>query len=101
MAKGILNIATCQFVVGRSIKQNARSLCRYIHKASRAGADIVHFSECALSGYVGTDFANFDKYDWDLLKEETQKIMALAAELKIWIAQINRPEQAAQQPLSY
>jgi predicted amidohydrolase len=67
------------------VKQNSRNICRYIHKASDAGADIVHFSECALSGYVGTDFPNFDNYDWDLLKAETQKIMALAVELKIWI----------------
>jgi len=56
-----------------------------MRKANNAGADIVHFPECALSGYVGTDFPNFDGYDWDLLKEETQKIMALAAELEIWV----------------
>ena len=85
MTKGILKIATCQFAVGRSVKQNSRSICRYLRKASQAGADLVHFSECALSGYVGTDFPNFDGYDWELLKEETQKIMALAAELHLWI----------------
>jgi len=45
----------------------------------------VHFSECALSGYVGTDFPNFEGYDWLLLKEETEKIMVLAAKLKLWI----------------
>jgi len=85
VTKGILKIATCQFAVGRSVKQNSRSICRYIRKASQAGAYIVHFSECALSGYVGTDFPNFDRYDWDLLKQETKKVMSLAAELKIWI----------------
>ena len=82
----MLKIATCQFAVADSIKQNSRSICRYILKASDAGAEIVHFSECALSGYVGTDFPNFNNYDWDLLKIETQKIMSLAAELKIWVA---------------
>jgi predicted amidohydrolase len=56
-----------------------------LRKAKKAKADIVHFSECALSGYVGTDFPNFGGYDWDLLKAETQKIMALAAELGLWI----------------
>lgn len=86
MSKNILKIATCQFAVGRSIIQNSRNICRYMRKASIAGADIVHFSECALSGYVGTDFPNFDGYDWELLKIETQKIMSLAAELKIWVA---------------
>ena len=85
MTKGTLKIATCQFAVGRSVEQNSRSICRYIRKASDAGADIVHFSECALSGYVGTDYPNFDKYDWEMLKAETRKIMSLAAELKIWI----------------
>ena len=85
MAKGILKIATCQFAVSDSVIQNSRNIYRYIRKAGDAGADIVHFSECALSGYVGTDFPNFEKYDWDLLKKETQKIMSLAAKLKIWI----------------
>jgi predicted amidohydrolase len=86
VAKGKLKVATCQFAVGRSVKQNSRSICRYLRKASQAGADIVHFSECALSGYVGTDFPNFDGYDWQLLKKETQKIMAIAAELHLWVA---------------
>jgi len=45
----------------------------------------VHFSECALSGYVGTDFPNFEGYDWELLREQTQKIMSLAAELGLWV----------------
>ncbi len=85
MAKGILKVATCQFGVDRSIKRNSRNICNYLRKASKAGADIVHFSECALSGYVGTDFPNFAGYDWDLLKEETQKIMALAKELGLWV----------------
>ena len=56
-----------------------------MRKARKAKADIVHFPECALSGYVGTDFANFDGFDWDLLKAETEKIMSLAAGLGVWI----------------
>jgi len=85
MGAGVLKIATCQFAVGDSIKRNSRIICGFLHKASKAKADIVHFSECALSSYVGTDFPNFDGYDWDLLKEETQKIMALARELCLWV----------------
>ena len=85
MTKNFLNIATCQFAVSSSIEKNSRSICHYIRKAGEAGADIVHFSECALSGYVGTDFPNFEHYDWELLKTETLKIMALAAEKKIWV----------------
>jgi len=56
-----------------------------LRRAKKVGADIVHFSECALSGYVGTDFANFNGYDWDLLRQETEGIMALAKELGLWV----------------
>jgi predicted amidohydrolase len=57
----------------------------YLHTAKALGADIVHFSECALSGYVGTDFANFEGYDWDLLAGETKNVRVLAKELKLWV----------------
>jgi predicted amidohydrolase len=83
MSSSKLKVATCQFAVGRSIKRNSLAICEYMSKAKKAKADIVHFSECALSGYVGTDFPNFEGYDWDLLEEETEKIMALAAKLKL------------------
>jgi len=35
---------------------------------------------------VGTDFPNFEGYDWGLLRAETEKIMALAGELGLWVA---------------
>ena len=85
MKDGVLKVATCQFAVGRSIKRNSRAICGFMRKAGRAGADIVHFPECALSGYVGTDFPNFKDYDWEVLKAETEKIMALVGELGIWV----------------
>ncbi|MHC4147933.1 MAG: carbon-nitrogen hydrolase family protein [Planctomycetota bacterium] len=85
MSKGVLRVATCQFAVGASIGQNAGRIRRFLRRAKKVEADIVHFSECALSGYVGTDFANFNGYDWDLLRQETEGIMALAKELGLWI----------------
>jgi predicted amidohydrolase len=85
LSQRVLKIATCQFTVSSSINRNARCICTFLHKAKKDKADIVHFPECALSGYVGTDFPNFDGYEWDLLKEETQKIMSLAGKLKLWI----------------
>jgi predicted amidohydrolase len=81
----MLKVATCQFAVSSSIKRNARRICELLRKAKKSKADIVHFSECALSGYVGTDFPNFDGYDWELLEEETEKIMALTAKLGLWV----------------
>ena len=84
-AKRVLRVATCQFAVSRSIKRNARAICEFLQVARKVRADIVHFPECALSGYVGTDFPNFEGYDWDLLKEETGKIMAVTARLGLWL----------------
>jgi len=80
-----LKVATCQFAVGRSITRNSREICKLLTKAKKCKADIVHFSECALSGYVGTDFPNFEGYDWELLREETKKIMSLTAKLSLWV----------------
>jgi predicted amidohydrolase len=82
---GTLKVATCQFAVGPSIRQNAARIRRFLHRAKQAGADVAHFSECALSGYAGTDFAAFEGYDWALLKEETLRIMDLAGRLGLWV----------------
>jgi deaminated glutathione amidase len=85
MRTGVLRIAACQFAVGESIAENARTIRRFMQRARKAEADIVHFSECALSGYAGTDLPGFAEYDWDLLKQETLKIMELAGRLGLWV----------------
>ncbi|MBN2132362.1 MAG: carbon-nitrogen hydrolase family protein [Sedimentisphaerales bacterium] len=85
MSQGTLKVATCQFAVSASIKRNANAMGRFLREAKETGAEIVHFSECALSGYVGTDFPNFEGYDWDRLKQETWGLMALAGELGLWV----------------
>ena len=58
---------------------------RQMRAANKARADIVHFPESALSGYVGVDFANFDGFNWPLLKEKTLEIMSLAKKLSLWV----------------
>ena len=86
MSNGVLKIATCQFAVSRAIGRNGRQIQEFMRKAKKSRADIVHFSECALSGYAGIDFPSFLDFDWDMLSKETEKIMELAAELKLWVA---------------
>lgn len=85
MGKSTLKIATCQFAVGKSIKRNATQICKFLTQAKKAKADIVHFSECALSGYVGTDFPSFDNFNWQLLRQQTQEIIAQAKKYKLWV----------------
>jgi predicted amidohydrolase len=85
VAKECLKVATCQFAVGKDIRRNGWKICEFLRKAAKAKADIVHFPECALSGYVGTDFPSFAGYDWELLKKESLKIISLAGKLKLWV----------------
>ena len=85
MTNSKLKIATCQFAVSGSVKRNGLQIQRFLRKAKKLRADIVHFPETALSGYVGTDIPTFDGYDWDLLRQETEKIMSLAAQLGLWV----------------
>ncbi len=85
MSAGVLKIATCQFAVSGSVKRNARQIHKFLHQAKKAKADVVHFSECSLSGYAGVDLDSPDRLDWQLLTEETRKIMTVAKQLKLWV----------------
>lgn len=80
-----MKVATCQFGVGPDIAANCARICEYIRAAEEEGADIVHFPECALSGYASIDFESFKGYDWKLLQSETEKVLTLAGELGIWV----------------
>ena len=85
MAAGKLRIAGCQFAVGPSVRRNSRAIQAFMHRARHAGADLVHFSECALSGYAGVDLESTDRIEWELLRDETRRIMDLARKLKLWV----------------
>jgi predicted amidohydrolase len=85
MAGGKLKIAACQFAVSKSIRRNAENICNYMRQAKKGRADLVHFSECALSGYAGAELDSLDELDVSLLHDETRKIMQLARQLKVWI----------------
>ena len=39
------------------------------HQAKTRGCHLLHTSEASLSGYAGVDFATFDDFDWDLLRQ--------------------------------
>ncbi len=85
MPEGVLQIVTCQFGVSADIEANAAKINKLMTEAAEKNADIVHFSECALSGYAGVDFESFDNYNWDLLKEKTLEIIELAEKLNLWV----------------
>jgi len=85
MSQGKITIATCQFAVGSSIRRNGAMIRQFMQQAKRGRADIVHFSECALSGYAGADIESTGTIDWGLLRQETEQILALAEKLRLWV----------------
>ena len=83
--EGKICIASCQFPVSADIKENYRWIKAQIIDAKLKKADVVHFPECALSGYPGADMKTLEGYNWDQLFEVTDSVSALAKELKIWV----------------
>ncbi len=82
---GRITIASCQFPVSDDIIQNYKWIEKQVIESKLKKADIVHFAECALSGYPGTDFQTLDGFEWDILQAVTDSIMLLAKEMEIWI----------------
>ena len=80
-----LRVATCQFSVEPQIAHNRRATLRQMEDAQQRGAQVVHFSECALSGYAGVDIPNVAAIDWDELTDATRDIQAAAKRLKLWV----------------
>ncbi len=80
-----LAVATCQFSVEARIGHNRRWVLRQIDEAARAGADVVHFSECALSGYAGVDIPDIAAIDWDALRQATRDVLAAARQRRVWV----------------
>ena len=81
----VLKAATCQLPVSKDILSNAEYIKKFIKEAAENKADIVHFSEAALSGYGGSDFPSFEGFDWQTLRTQTHQIMALAKKHNIWV----------------
>ena len=82
---GKLRIASCQFPISDRIDENYKWIERQLIESKLKKADIVHFPECALSGYPGSDFETMDGFEWDKLTAATDSIMLLADNLEIWI----------------
>lgn len=80
-----LRVATCQFSVEPEIEKNLSFVLAQMQSAADSGAQIVHFSECALSGYAGVDIPSIRELDFPTLQAATRKIMRAAQELKVWV----------------
>ena len=82
---GRLCIASCQFPVSADISVNAYWIEKQMIEARLKGADIVHFPECALSGYPGVDMENMDDFEWETLFQYTDSVLSLTRKFKLWV----------------
>ena len=82
---GKIRIASCQFPISADIMENLRWIEKQLIEAKLRKVDIVHFPECALSGYPGVDMETLEDFDWQLLRQATDSVLALARTFKTWI----------------
>lgn len=80
-----LTIASCQFPVSGNIEENSKFIQKQMRLSKIKQAEVVHFPECALSGYGGADIESFEKYEWNKLRANTDSICSLAKDLDIWV----------------
>lgn len=82
---GKIRVASCQFPVSADIMENLRWIEQQMTQAKLRKADVVHFPECALSGYPGTDMKTLEGFNWELLHKATDSVLDLARTYKTWV----------------
>ncbi len=79
-----ITIGTSQFPISKDILSNKTHIIEQMHYAGKMNCDLIHFPECSLSGYAGTDMESYDGYDWEMLRQSTLEIIDFARTLKLW-----------------
>ncbi|WP_250006824.1 carbon-nitrogen hydrolase family protein [Actinoplanes sp. M2I2] len=84
---GTIRIAVAQTEVTTDPGANGTVIRAAMREAAERGARLVHFSEGALSGYVGPAKAYYTgwRIDWAPVARELRATMALAAQLGVWV----------------
>lgn len=79
----LITVATSQFAVCADVGKNMFAIKKQIKYAAGKKADIIHFSECCLSGYGGFDFEAYDPETEKQIKRGISEICLLAKSYKI------------------
>jgi predicted amidohydrolase len=74
---GKIRVASCQFPVSADIRANFHWIKEQLIEAKLKKADIVHFPECALSGYPGDDIQSLEDLNWDELHRKAGLVILL------------------------
>ena len=86
MKSGKIRVAVCQFAESFSPRRNAAVIRRYLKAARQRRAELVHFHEACLTGYLARKGAPpLDESYWRPLRDSAESICAEAARLKLWV----------------
>lgn len=83
-----VTIALAQTPVGADVSRNLGHITAMMTRAKAAGADLVQFTEGALSGYgrkVLTPFEQWRAEDWTRLRRASEEVARLASALGLWV----------------
>ncbi|WP_295816686.1 carbon-nitrogen hydrolase family protein [uncultured Deinococcus sp.] len=78
-------LATAQLPISGDARVNGRNVQAAMRDAAARGTRLIHFPEGMLSGYAKNPIQDWAKVDWDVVREELEAVMALAAALKLWV----------------
>jgi predicted amidohydrolase len=84
---GSLRVAAVQFAETWDALRNAAVIRRWMVAAKNRRADIVHFHEGALSGYLAVEKKAplLEKVDWQAIRQGVESVCAEARRLKLWV----------------
>ncbi len=86
MKSGQIRVAVCQFAESFSPRRNAALIRRYLSAAKSRRAELVHFHEACLSGYLARNGAPVpDQAYWQAMRESVESICAEAARRKLCV----------------
>ncbi|WP_267900353.1 carbon-nitrogen hydrolase family protein [Kribbella turkmenica] len=80
-----MRIAIAQPRISADARVNGKTVRSLMRKAAAGRARVVQFPEGTLTGYPKEQIADWADVDWDVVRSELERIMALAKELRLWV----------------
>jgi predicted amidohydrolase len=80
-----IRVGIAQPAISGDARANGGTVRAVMRKAAAGRARLVHFPEGMLTGYAKEQIADWSQVDWAVVRDELEQIMALAAELRLWV----------------
>lgn len=84
-SEGRLRVAIAQLPISGDIAINAAKIRAAMREAAGGRARLIQFPEGMLTGYAKNPIKRWDDVNWEAAHTALEDIMALAAELRIWV----------------